>query len=305
MAILPDALVKTLEEKLREQANQITRSGRLPQTAISAEEGRFAGNAIKASSISNESVRNLFGIKNANTKPANSFEEVHAILTPFRFPNMSNPHALAEIQATGGVVFPYSPSISEDISVKYDSVELTHSNESFYGYKGTDNVRITISDATWTCDTFDNAFYALAVLHFFRAYSFMDMGRFRSGRPPSPMWFSAFGNYAYNRVPCLFEKAPINWPSDIDYVGIPEVGTQEYENRYLERRRSASPNGKYTWLPVKFTIPSISLIVQHTPAYWTNFNLEDFFSGEMLRREGSFHINEPASNPEIVALPEE
>lgn len=202
--------------------------------------------------------------------------------------NASQEHALAPIFQTGGLVFPYNPTISEKVSVKYDAVELTHSNESYHVYRSTDNVRITISEATWTCDTFNNAVYALSVLHFFRAYSQMDFGRGKTGRPPSPMWFSAYGNYAFHRVPVLLETADWSFPNDVDYIGIPEFGTQEYAQRQLRFERS--PDGSYTWLPMVFKIPSIQLVVQHSPRYWINYSLDDFRSGAMLRNRKSFHV---------------
>lgn len=196
-------------------------------------------------------------------------------------------NAMGPIIQTGGLVFPYNPAISEGVSVNYDSIELTHSNESYHAYKSTDNVRISLSDCVWTCDTFDNAVYALSVLHFLRSYSLMDFGRRQSGRPPSPMWFSAYGNYAFYRTPVLMEKADWTFPNDVDYVGIPEFGSQEYQSRQLKYRRTA--DNSYTWMPVKFTVSSISLIVQHTPKYWTNFSLSDYRSGNMLRSLKSFH----------------
>jgi hypothetical protein len=43
-----------------------------------------------------------------------------------------------------------------------------------------------------------------------------------------------------------------------------------------------STNG-FTWIPVKFVINSISMIVQHSVNYWVNeFNLADFQSGALI-----------------------
>jgi hypothetical protein len=203
--------------------------------------------------------------------------------------NTTTDHALSPIIQTGGLIFPHNPTISEGVNIKYDMQELTHSNESYYSYKATDNVRIGLADCVWTCDTFDNAVYALSVLHFFRSYSMMDFGSRRTGRPPSPMWFSAYGNYAFHRVPVLMEKADWTFPNDVDYVGIPETGSPEYMRR--EIKRTKTPDGKYTWLPIIFKVSSISLIVQHSPRYWINWSLDDYRSGTMLRRkdQGSFH----------------
>lgn len=211
-------------------------------------------------------------------------------------------NALWPIFMTNGLIFPYNPTISENVSVNYESVELTHSNEAYFAYKNTNNVRINLSNAVWTCDTFDNAIYALAALRFFRTYSNMDFGRGKTGRPPSPMWFSAYGDYAYNRVPVLFEKADWAFPNDIDYVGIPQPGTTEYQSRRLNLKRQAaagattSVDNRYTWLPMKFEVSAISLVVQHSPKYWSNWNLSDYRSGAMLRTRGSFHAQRAEDN---------
>lgn len=201
-------------------------------------------------------------------------------------------HALFPIFETNGLIFPYNPVITEGVNVQYDAMDVTHSNESYFVYKNTSNVRINISNAVWTCDTFDNAVYALSALHFFRTYSLMDFGMPKgtytpTGRPPSPMWFEAYGNYAFHRVPVLMEKADWSFPNDIDYVGIPEFDTTEFLNRNLASKRSVT--GRYTWLPLKFEVTSISLIVQHSPTYWLNFSLDDYRSGRMLSNNGSFH----------------
>jgi len=188
-------------------------------------------------------------------------------------------HALWPIFMTNGLVFPYNPTITESVQVNYDRFDLTHTNESFNVYKNTENVRVTLSNAVWTCDTFDNAIYALSALHFFRTYSQMDFGKNRTGRPPSPMWFSAYGNYAFHRVPVLFEKADWSFPNDIDYVGIPEPLIS----------KSASTNNNYTWLPMKFEVSNIALVVQHSPKYWTTYCLDDYRTGAMLRKRKSFH----------------
>jgi hypothetical protein len=198
-------------------------------------------------------------------------------------------HALFPIFESNGLVFPYNPQISESISVKYDAVELTHTNESVHVYRGTDNTRITIGEAVWTCDTFDNAVYAMSVIHFFRTYSQMDFGAGKTGRPPSPMWFSAYGNYAFHRVPVLMEKADWTFPPDVDYVGIPEFGSFEHQARKLKFKRDSSV--AYTWLPMKFTVSSISLVVQHSPRFWTNWDLDSYRSGNMVRTgRKSFHV---------------
>jgi hypothetical protein len=78
----------------------------------------------------------------------------------------------------------------------------------------------------------------------------------------------------------------------VDYVGIPEFGSPEYIDRRLKYQRDSTSN--YTWLPMIVKVASISLVVQHSPTYWTRFNLDDYRSGEMLRNRNSFHAISPS-----------
>jgi hypothetical protein len=201
-------------------------------------------------------------------------------------------HPLYPLTLTNGLVFPYNPTISEALGIKYDTVELIHTNESVNAYKGTDNVRISLSDCVWTAETFDMAVYTLGVIHFLRSYSLMDFGR-RSGtgRPPSPMWFYAYGQYLYYQVPVLIERVEFSLPIDVDYVGVPNPGTDAYNNQTLQYSTTQALNsflnqtGQYTWIPMKFTVGSITMVVQHSIAYWTQtFSLDDFKAGNLIGR---------------------
>ncbi len=210
-----------------------------------------------------------------------NIENVMAILQPFYWPSDAgnDESPLFPTFITSGLLFPFSVGISEQASPKYESVNISQANESFMNFSGKDNVNIGLSGCTWVCDTFENATYALSALHFLRSYSLMDFGRKRTGRPPSPMWFSAYGNFMYDRIPVLMRNASWNFPADIDYVGIPQPGTSQWNNRELSYDRNTGD--RYTWMPIKFTA-EISLTVQHSPKYWTDFNLEDVFSGKLL-----------------------
>lgn len=211
----------------------------------------------------------------------------------------SSSHPLFPLTLTGGLVFPYTPVISETIGIKYDTTELIHANESIHAYRNSDNIRITLSDCVWTAETFDQAVYTLGVIHFFRSYRLMDFGRGTeaqtkrpgTGRPPSPMWFSAYGSFLYNAVPVLIEKVDFTFPNDVDYVGVPNPGTSAYVNQTIQVVSSSdlgginllASTGDFTWIPIKFQIGSISMVVQNSVAYWTKkFNLDDFKAGLMV-----------------------
>lgn len=236
-------------------------------------------------------------------------ERAAAILVPFDLPNLfknaDKSHALWPILRTGGLVFPFTPGISEGVNVKYNAMEMVHSNESYHVYQATENVHINLTNCTWVCDTFANACYTLAVLHFLRSYSFMDFGKAQAGgalkgKPPSPMWFSAYGNYAYNRVPVLYQRADWTMPEDVDYVGVPNPGSPGWNECKLVTAGSPTATGSVTWLPIKFVVSSISLIVQHSPRYWINWSLDDYRSGAMLERTPNRSFHDTLPTPAIV-----
>jgi hypothetical protein len=203
---------------------------------------------------------------------------------------------LYPLTQTNGLVFPYNPIISENLGVKYDSTDMTYTNESIHAYKATDNSRISLSDCVWTAETFDQAIYTLGVIHFFRSFVLMDYGRGTqspsgnpgTGKPPSPMWFNAYGNFMYCQIPVLIERVDWSFPQDVDYVGVPNPGTDAYNDQTLSYSTNSelslgAQTGGYTWVPIKFTINSISMVVQHSVNYWVNeFNLADFQSGALI-----------------------
>ena len=246
-----------------------------------------------------------------------SINRAYARLKPFDFDvvkqEFGNDHALAPLNKTDGLVFPFLPSITETHSVSYDASSLVHTNEQYNTYRDTKNVEISLSNCIFTCDTIENAQYALAAIMFFRSYTKMDYGVTRAdrsqpyspatGRPPSPMWFSALGKFGYDNVPVILNGCSIPTADpDIDLVAVPNPGAIDYNaaiDDAVTQSKSLSTQQEYirrafsnldfnedtvTYLPMKFTIDSISLTVQHSPTYWKAFSLSEYRSGDMIRR---------------------
>lgn len=243
-------------------------------------------------------------------RASSTIEQVPARLVPFDMEGLSGP--LAPIAATGGLVFQYSPSITETIDVKYDSVgSVVHSNENFNVWAGTENRRISLAEVTFTADTEENAVYLVAAMQFFRVFSLSDFGRGKTGRPPSPMWFSAYGRLMYERVPVLLKGASLEFPNNVDYVRIPTAGFSTSSNAATSTGISSvrdpsalirsvtgtqrDGGSDYVWVPARMRVSGITLIVQHSPAYWKEtFSLADFKSGGMLERRETSPIRSSA-----------
>ena len=248
---------------------------------------------------------------NTGTVPpsgSNTIEERRVILRPFEFDHPSpaireefnNPsNILHPIYKAGGMVMTYTPTISETSSINYTSSDIMQSNEAFNVYTGTTNRTINISNIVFTCETPAQGVYALSVIHFLRSYSMVDFGAGRSGRPPSPMWFSAFGKYAYDKVPVILNGYGFKSSNpEIDFVPVANPGNETMYPQYkeiqnirtgdhkseLKNMRSIIDEVDYneaTWVPIKLEIEALSLTVQHTPLYWKTFNLDDYKTGKM------------------------
>lgn len=199
-------------------------------------------------------------------------------LTPFEFETdgalqakaNDESHPLSPVLQTNGVLFPITPTITEQIQMNYETQEFPHSNEGYMLYNNTSNRQIALSNIVFPCDTEENARYALSVIHFFRTYSLMDFGAGSTSKPPSPMWFTAFGKMLYNKVPVVISGA--------DFT----LSDQDMDLMPFE----AFDKGKH-YLPAKLQIGGITLTVQHTPSYWRGTSddapsLEKFKNGELI-----------------------
>lgn len=153
-------------------------------------------------------------------------------------------------------------------------------------------------------------------IRFLRTYTKMNYGRTDPdrGQPPRILRLFAYGQQMFNDVPVVISKFSLTFPDDIDYVqgefsndgeftGVStrnprlpsnEIGrdprnpgagygqsTAEFANNDPRR---IDRDGYSMYLPVFFSI-NISLLVQQNLSKTVNeFNLNDFASGDLIRK---------------------
>lgn len=127
---------------------------------------------------------------------------------------------LQPLQATNGVIFPYTPNISVSYAASYDPTELTHSNYKVFQYKNSsvDTVSIT---GDFTAQDSTEASYLLAVIHFFRSVTKMFYGQDQNpnnGVPPPLVYLSGFGAYQFDNHPMAITNFTYATPTDVDYI---------------------------------------------------------------------------------------
>jgi hypothetical protein len=117
-----------------------------------------------------------------------------------------------------GIVFPYTPVITQDYQAVYTTMNPTHSNYSLYFYKHSTPSAINVS-GKWSVQNQDDAYYWLACVHLLRALTKMKFGNDPdAGAPPPVCRFSAYGEMQYKNVPVVIQSFKVDLPDNVDYI---------------------------------------------------------------------------------------
>lgn len=150
------------------------------------------------------------------------------------------------------IIFPYTPTITQDFSANYATVNPAHSNYSFNFYKSSTPGPISVSGKFTVQNDYEARLW-LATVHLLRALMKMRYGKdANAGAPPPVCRFSAYGNHQYNNVPVVLQSFKMELPSDVDYYS-----TGKIENPSNATNKSA----EYNMVP---TISAISITLLPT-----------------------------------------
>jgi hypothetical protein len=133
-----------------------------------------------------------------------------------------NAPILTPIKNAGGLIFPYTPSISIGSSVSYAEQTMTHSNYSFTSYQNSKVNEINVV-GDFPVEDSDQGAYWLAVLHFLRSVTKMytgNTGDSNPGNPPPILNFSAYGDFVFKNVPVVVTSFSIQLGKDVDYIAV-------------------------------------------------------------------------------------
>ena len=217
---------------------------------------------------------------------------------------------------TGGVIFPYTPTIDTAYKANYTPYDLTHSNYRGYFYQSSyvDGVNVK---GTFTAQDTAEANYLLAVIHFFRSVTKMFYGQdSQAGSPPPLVFLSGLGDFQFNQHPCVVSQFNYSLPGDVNYIRAQNVlnnGTNQLGARMRQTtlgnpisnaiQRLASlgqgiqpgalsapfapqgslPAGNPTYVPTKMDINITLLPIQSRSQVSQQFSLAGFANGNLLK----------------------
>lgn len=132
--------------------------------------------------------------------------------------------------STSGLIFPYTPNISFNHSVNYETTDIMHSNLSYNSYKNTPTPTISIS-AKFTADNRDNALHMLSAIWFCIACSKCDFGEKSStpGLPPPILYLSGY-DHLIDNIPVVISSVGYKYPDDLHYVNLVLDMSKDYNN---------------------------------------------------------------------------
>lgn len=172
------------------------------------------------------------------------------------------------LKETGGMVWPYLPSISVSSKANYTQIDPVHNNYPFNAYKNSqiDDIQIT---GEFSVENEADAYYWIAATTFLRTVTKMFYGTGPYvGNPPIVCQLTGYGSNVFNTVPVIVKSTSFDFKEDVQYIKC-QMGTMS----------------KPTWVPV---MSSISVTV--TPIYnrsrLRQFSLEDFAKGNTTSTPG-------------------
>jgi hypothetical protein len=216
-----------------------------PATQASADASRAAAQGLTAKKLDTNSQATQQDVSNFKQKED---WRVRLSLAPsadylYKVPKGSA-GILEPLQATDGVIFPYTPQIQVNYQANYDPTDLTHSNYKIFQYRnsGVDSVSITCDFTAQ--DTYE-ANYLLAVIHFFRSVTKMFYGQDQNpkpGTPPPLCYLSGLGAFQFDAHPLAITSFNYSLPSDVDYIRAGAVTAGAGVNRSASNVVNNSPN---------------------------------------------------------------
>jgi hypothetical protein len=124
-----------------------------------------------------------------------------------------------------GIIFPYTPSISQDYTATYNTVPIAHSNYNQYFYKNSSVGTISLT-AKFTVQNDYEAEMYFSIVHLLRALTKMRWGDDdNAGSPPPVCRLYAYGDAIMNNVPVAVSAFKLDLPDSIDYFTTKSLST--------------------------------------------------------------------------------
>lgn len=141
------------------------------------------------------------------------------------------------LKDAGGLVFPYTPTITTSSKANYQKQSTTHTNFAYHSYSNSEVSSIQIT-APMNVEDQEQGLYWLAALHYLRSLTkmFTSENSLNPGNPPPIIFFNAYGNHVFKNIPVVVTDFGVTLDKDCDYISVspPQGGIPEGINLILK-----------------------------------------------------------------------
>lgn len=173
------------------------------------------------------------------------------------------------LKRTGGILFPFTPTISFETNAQYSNMNPLQSNFTIYAYKNSLVGAMNLS-AKFTVQNDNDAGFYLGVLHLLRTLTKMKVGSEPdAGAPPPICRLFAYGPYMLENVPVVISSFRTELTDTVDYYKIDPVN--ELNHPYFGDN----------FVPTYSTI-QMTLLPVYTRSEQLAYRTDQFVSGDLL-----------------------
>lgn len=132
--------------------------------------------------------------------------------------SFKNSPVLKPLKDAGGLIFPYTPTITFKSQANYHPENITHNNYSFVAYKNSNPQTISI-DAPMNVEDPTQALYWIAAVHYLRSVTKMFSGYDpKAGNPPPIVFLNGYGNFVFKNIPVVVTSFSTTLGNECDYI---------------------------------------------------------------------------------------
>jgi hypothetical protein len=174
------------------------------------------------------------------------------------------------LKSTGGMVWPYLPTITMSGTANYDSFAPAHTNYPILTYKNSQVDDITIA-GQFTVQNQDEGRHWLATMHFLRTVTKMYFGQGTNlGNPPPICTLNGYGDFVYKDVSVVVKTFNITLEKDVDYIAVQLITANTPES------------GKnVSYVPTNSNI-TVTVAPVYSRGKMKNFDLSKFAAGTLI-----------------------
>jgi hypothetical protein len=136
---------------------------------------------------------------------------------------------MAPLKQAGGLIFPYTPTITIASGARYGTQSVVHNNYMFQYYQNSDPGTIQIQAPMYVEDS-TQGLYWIAMVHYLRSLTKMFTGSDpKAGNPPPIVHLNGYGHYVFKNVPVVVTKMSVQLDASSDYIGCHVAGSMASE----------------------------------------------------------------------------